>query len=120
MVLVFQLATFLHQFLYARQHAAEPKSPNALRMGVLSTAMINYAAIFKPAETHPDVVIQAISSRDAKTAADEAKKYGIPKSYGSYQALLDDQEIEAVYISLPNGMHYGELHGTEISIVNVS
>ncbi|KLO11049.1 NAD binding Rossmann fold oxidoreductase [Schizopora paradoxa] len=105
MAMILQLSTFLHQFWYARQHAVAVKSPIALRMGVLSTAMINYAAIFKPAQTHPDVIIHAIASRDAKTAADEAKKYGIPKSYGSYQALLDDQEIEAVYISLPNGMH---------------
>ncbi len=108
MAMFLQISTFLHQCLYARQHAITSKAPTALRIGVLSTAMINSASIFRPAQTHPDVTIHAIASRNAKKAAEEAKKYGIPKSYGSYDALLDDQEVEAVYISLPNGMHYGE------------
>ncbi|KAJ4612720.1 hypothetical protein HRR85_004301 [Exophiala dermatitidis] len=56
--------------------------------------------------THPDVILYAIASRDADTAASQAKKYHFQKSYGSYQALLDDSEVDFVYISTPNGLHY--------------
>lgn len=59
-----------------------------------------------PAETHPDVILYAIASRDESTAKTTAKKYGFKKHYGSYQALLDDSEVDFVYISTPNGLHY--------------
>lgn len=69
--------------------------------------MINPAGIIHPVETHPDAVITAIASRDLKNAQDAAKKYNIEKAYGSYEELLADPNIDAVYISLPNGMHGG-------------
>jgi xylose dehydrogenase (NAD/NADP) len=47
----------------------------------------------------------AVASRDDARAAEYAQEWGIERSYGSYEALLEDQEIEAVYISLPNAMH---------------
>jgi predicted dehydrogenase len=47
----------------------------------------------------------AISSRSLSKAQDAAKKHNIPKAYGSYEELLADPEIEAVYIPLPNGFH---------------
>lgn len=52
------------------------------------------------------MILYAIASRDADTAASQAKKYNFQKSYGSYQALLDDPEVDFVYISTPNGLHY--------------
>jgi predicted dehydrogenase len=70
--------------------------------------MINSAALFNPAASYAGAEVIAIASRDAETAKSTAKKYGIPKSYGSYEALLADPEVEAVYISLPNGLHGGE------------
>jgi predicted dehydrogenase len=47
----------------------------------------------------------SIASRNIKKAREAAKSALIPKYYGSYQELLDDKEIEAVYISLPNHLH---------------
>jgi predicted dehydrogenase len=49
--------------------------------------------------------IEAIASRDLKKAKDAARKLGIPKAYGSYEELLADTEIEAVYNPLPNHLH---------------
>src|SRR5438045_8962258 len=49
--------------------------------------------------------IAAIASRDLNKARDAAKKLGIPKAYGSYDEMLADTEIEAVYNPLPNHLH---------------
>ncbi|KIV84261.1 hypothetical protein PV11_00051 [Exophiala sideris] len=69
------------------------------------TVTDSFIAIHPP-ETHPDVILYAIASRDADTAAKSAKSYAYKKSYGSYQALLEDPEVDFVYISVPNGLHY--------------
>ncbi|KAL1940282.1 hypothetical protein VTO73DRAFT_9234 [Trametes versicolor] len=104
MAMLLQMTTFLQQYLYEKGHE-RPKSPDALCIGVLSTAMINAAAILRPALSHGDVLISAIASRNLKQAQDDAAKYGIPKAYGSYDELLNEPGIDAVYISLPNGLH---------------
>src|SRR5258707_7827047 len=49
--------------------------------------------------------IAAVASRDLKRAQDAAKSLGIPKAYGSYEELLADPEIEAIYNPLPNHLH---------------
>jgi predicted dehydrogenase len=49
--------------------------------------------------------VAAIASRSAERARDTADSLGIPKSYGSYEELLADSEIEAVYVPLPNHLH---------------
>jgi predicted dehydrogenase len=74
-------------------------------MGVLSTADIDTAGLIHPAETHSYVLLYGVASRDYNSARSHAKKYNFSKAYGSYQELLDDPDIDAVYISLPNGMH---------------
>ncbi|KAI0360213.1 NAD binding oxidoreductase [Trametes cingulata] len=104
MAMLLQITTFLQQYLYEKGHE-QPKEPDALRIGILSTAMINSAALIRPAQTHGGVIVSAIASRNLQQAQEHAKKYGIPKAYGSYQELLDEPGIDAVYISLPNGMH---------------
>lgn len=71
------------------------------------------AAIIRPAMTHGDVIISAIASRNLKQAQENAKKYGIPMAYGSYEELLNEPGIDAVYISLPNGLH-GSMCGSII------
>jgi D-xylose 1-dehydrogenase (NADP+, D-xylono-1,5-lactone-forming) len=75
-----------------------------LRWGILSTAKINDRLLPAfSASTTAEVV--AVASRDAEKAAAYAKEKGIPKSYGSYEALLADASIDVVYIPLPNHMH---------------
>ena len=49
--------------------------------------------------------VRAIASRDVEKAGQAAREFGLARSYGSYDALLDDPEIDAVYIPLPNHLH---------------
>lgn len=81
------------------------KESDALRVGILSTAMIDAAAVVRPIESHPGVKITAIASRELKSAQKGAKMFGIPNAYGSYEELLADPEVDAIYISVPNGLH---------------
>lgn len=59
-----------------------------------------------PAKSHPEVILQAISARDRTRAEAFAKKNGIPDVRDSYQDILDDKNIDAVYIPLPNSLHF--------------
>lgn len=67
---------------------------------------VNSLTAIHPAETHPDVILYAIASRNASTAKKAAKQYHFSKAYGSYQELLDDPQVDIVYVSTPNGLHY--------------
>jgi len=70
----------------------------------LSTASINRLII--PAANSSDRVrILAVASRDDSTARKYAHEWGLERWYGSYDELLDDPDIEALYISLPNSLH---------------
>ena len=76
-----------------------------MRLGLLSTANINRAILGGAAESdRVDVV--AVGSRDAERARAYADEHGIPTAHGSYEALLADPDVDAVYVSLPNGMHH--------------
>jgi predicted dehydrogenase len=72
--------------------------------GLLSTANINLEILRAAAETG-DADVLAVASRDQGRAEAYAREHGIERAYGSYEALLEDREVEAVYVSLPNGMH---------------
>ena len=56
--------------------------------------------------SHPEVIIAAVAARDQVKASAYARKHDIPTVHTSYQALLDDSSIDAVYIPLPNGLHF--------------
>lgn len=75
-----------------------------LNWGILSTARINRALI-PPLRESPRNRLAAVASRDAAKAAQYASEWGIPRAFGSYEALLADPEIDVVYISLPNHLH---------------
>ena len=75
-----------------------------VKWGILSTAHINRNVI-PAAHASPKVELLAVASRDQARANDYAKKWEIERAYGSYEALLRDPDVEAVYISLPNSMH---------------
>ena len=72
--------------------------------GIISTADINRLVI-PPAQESPQIDLVAVASRTQERADEYAARWGIPRAYGSYEALLADPEIECVYISLPNTMH---------------
>jgi D-xylose 1-dehydrogenase (NADP+, D-xylono-1,5-lactone-forming) len=72
--------------------------------GIVSTADINRKVI-PGALASEKVDLLAVASRDQARADAYAREWEIPRAYGSYEALLADPEIEAVYISLPNTLH---------------
>ena len=76
----------------------------AVRWGILSTANINRLVI-PPARESDKVDLIAVASRDQRRADEYAREWGIERAYGSYEALLEDDDVEAVYISLPNNLH---------------
>jgi predicted dehydrogenase len=78
---------------------------NKLRWGVLSTANIGIKKVIPAMQRGQLTSIDAIASRDLARAQQTAATLGIPKAYGSYEELLADPGIDAVYIPLPNHLH---------------
>ena len=74
------------------------------RIGLLSTARIN-RLVLAGARASRLVEVTAVASRDGDRARAYAAKHGIPHAHESYDALLADPEVDAVYVSLPNAMH---------------
>ncbi|KAK5999085.1 D-xylose 1-dehydrogenase (NADP(+)) 2 [Cladobotryum mycophilum] len=82
------------------------KQDSALKFGILGAANIAPMALFIPAKSHPEVIIYTVAARDKAKAEAYAKKHGIPHVSDSYEAILDDPEVDVVYIPLPNGLHF--------------
>jgi D-xylose 1-dehydrogenase (NADP+, D-xylono-1,5-lactone-forming) len=78
---------------------------STLRLGLLSTARIN-DEILAAANQSGRVEIVAVGSRESAKADAYAAEHGIPRAHGSYETLLADAEVDAVYISLPNALHH--------------
>lgn len=76
----------------------------SVRWGLLSTAQINLP-ILAAARASDRAEVIAVASRDSGRAEAYAREHGLERAHGSYEALLEDPDIEAVYISLPNGLH---------------
>jgi predicted dehydrogenase len=76
-----------------------------LRIGTLGAARVTPSALIKPARQVPEVTVAAVAARDPERARRFAAKYGIRRVHGSYQDLLDDPAIDAVYNPLPNSLH---------------
>jgi len=72
---------------------------------VLGAARIAPSALIKPAKDNPDVAVTAVAARDGSRARAFAAKHGIAHVHDSYEALLADPDIDAVYNPLPNGLH---------------
>jgi predicted dehydrogenase len=72
---------------------------------VLGAARIAPSALIKPAKDNADVVVTAVAARDGSRARAFAAKHGIARVHESYEALLADPAIDAVYNPLPNGLH---------------
>jgi len=80
-------------------------SGQPVRIGVLGAARIAPMALLRPARRVPGVEVAAVAARDPEKARRFAHKHGIPRALESYQAILDDPTIDAVYVPLPNGLH---------------
>ena len=75
-----------------------------MRLGLLSTANINEKLV-AGARLADEVEVVAVASRSLERASEQASALGVPRALGSYEELLADPDVDAVYISLPNSMH---------------
>ncbi|OBH04276.1 MULTISPECIES: Gfo/Idh/MocA family protein [unclassified Mycobacterium] len=82
---------------------AENRAP--IRFGILGAARIAPLALVNPAKESGEVEVAAVAARDASRAKAFAGKHGIARVHDSYEALIADPDLDAVYIPLPNGLH---------------
>ena len=75
-----------------------------MRLGLLSTARINELLVAGARQTG-SVEVVAIGSRDEQRAAAQARSLGVPRAHGSYEELIADPGLDAVYVALPNSLH---------------
>lgn len=76
-----------------------------IRWGILSTAKIGTEKVIPAIQKAENCEVLAICSRNIEIAKLEAEKLGIPKAYGSYEELLADPDLDAIYNPLPNHLH---------------
>ncbi len=76
-----------------------------VRWGILGAANIALKRVIPALQQSPHMKVVAIASRDLAKAQAAATSLGIPRAYGSYEELLDDPDIEAIYNPLPNHLH---------------
>jgi predicted dehydrogenase len=81
------------------------KSIDSVRWGILGAAKIATTRVIPAIQLSGNGVVVALASRNAENARRMASQSGIPRAHGSYEALLADGDVEAVYIPLPNHMH---------------
>jgi D-xylose 1-dehydrogenase (NADP+, D-xylono-1,5-lactone-forming) len=79
--------------------------PDKIRWGILSTAHIGRARVIPAMQKAKNGVVAAVASRDLARAQAFASDLGIKKAYGSYEELINDPEIDAIYNPLPNSEH---------------
>ena len=76
-----------------------------VRFGILGAARIAPAALIRPATSNPEVTVEAVAARDPVRAAGYATRHRIPRVADSYEAIITDPDIDAVYVPLPNSLH---------------
>ena len=78
---------------------------DTVRIGILGAARIAPSAVIKPARNVAGATIGAVAARDRARAQEFATKHGIPNVRDSYEALISDPDLDAIYNPLPNGLH---------------
>ena len=73
--------------------------------GILGAAKIALEKVIPAMKAGESSIVSAIASRDIETAKSASGLHGVPNSYGSYESLLEDPGIDAVYVPLPNHLH---------------
>lgn len=76
-----------------------------LRVGILGAARVATYALIGAAREIIGVTVQAVAARDSARARSYADEHGIPKTYPDYQALIDADDVDAVYVALPPNLH---------------
>lgn len=82
-----------------------PQTAGEVRIGLLGTSPFASMTLLNPARDNDEIVVAAVGSRDIATGRAFAAKHGIERVHGSYEALIADPDLDAVYILLPNAMH---------------
>lgn len=85
---------------------SEAKAMRKIKWGVMGTAFICERSTFPGMLQAENCEMYAIAGRNMEKAERFKETYGFQKAYGSYEKLLADPKVEAVYIPLPNTMHY--------------
>ncbi|MGH3409084.1 MAG: Gfo/Idh/MocA family protein [Streptosporangiaceae bacterium] len=85
--------------------AGQGEVVGVVRVGTLGAARIAPTALVRPARVVPEVVVTAVAAREPARAREFADKHGIPVVHDSYEALIGDPEIDAIYNPLPNSLH---------------
>jgi len=78
---------------------------DVVRIGALGAARITPQALVKPAKELPEVEVVAVAARDRARAEKFASKHAIPTVHDTYEALVADPQVDAIYNPLPNGLH---------------
>lgn len=76
-----------------------------IRIGILGAARIAPAAMIRPARGVAGVSVTAVAARDRERAQSFADQHGIPRVLADYRAMVEDPDLDALYIPLPNGLH---------------
>jgi predicted dehydrogenase len=76
-----------------------------LRIGILGASRFAPITLIKPARENAEVVVTSVAARDVSRAQAFAAKHGIARTHDSYEALIADPDLDAVYIVLPNNLH---------------
>ncbi len=77
----------------------------SVRIGILGASSFAPTTLIDPARGNDEVVVAGVGARDVPSAQAFAAKYGIPRAHGSYEALIDDPDLDAVYVLLPTSFH---------------
>ncbi|KAG0002680.1 hypothetical protein BGZ79_002519 [Entomortierella chlamydospora] len=97
--------------LFARYRLSNPKqsvvkNANAIRIGILGAANIAPPALVAPSMNMSSIIVVSVAARDENKAKAFASKHGIPNTHPSYDAIINDPNIDCIYNPLPNGLHY--------------
>src|ERR1700754_3365927 len=82
-----------------------PECRAPVRIGILGASSFAPMTRINPARGNDEVVVAAVGARDMSSAQAFAAKFGIARAHGSYEELIADPELDAVYNPLPNGLH---------------
>lgn len=82
-----------------------PEGEGLVRIGILGAARVAPAVLVKPARKNAEVVVAAIAARESARAQAFATMHGIARVHDSYEALIDDPDVDAIYNPLPNALH---------------